>query len=96
MAKGTKRLIDSVWTFEYNEQPNNKVEIVKYSRTDPEGYEKEKKLPQVSIVEDDNRTAVKVVIRPEYRPFDNFVKETEEGVKVLEVSNPKHIFDYGA
>ena len=90
--KATKRLIDSVWTVEFNILNENEVEILKYSREDPEGYEKERELPQHRLVEDENRTAVELLIRDKYDAFE-WVNE-ENCDHRYKVTNPKHIFDY--
>jgi hypothetical protein len=94
--KATHRLIDSVWTLEYQITPDNKAKIIKYSRNDTEGYKNEKSLPQCNVNEDDERTVTSITIRPKYKQFDNFVKEGEEGSTTFEVINPEHVFDYGA
>lgn len=62
--KATERLIDSVWTLEYNILPNGKVEILKYSREDIEGYENEKNLPRLNLQEDDKRIVTGVFLEP--------------------------------
>lgn len=90
--KATKRLIDSVWTLEYEFVPGGGIKILNYNREDPEGYEKEDELPQCQIIEDDHRTVTDVLIRNKYKPFDGVNKDNcDWNVKVV---NPKYIFDY--
>jgi len=90
--KATHRLIDSVWTVEYNIVSPTEVEIVRFSRDDEEGYEKEKQLPQCSVIEDDNRTFTGLLVRDKHDSF-SWVDETNCDRK-YNVTNPKHVFDY--
>ena len=92
--KATKRLLDSVWTVEFKEVSPTEVEIVRYSRDDQEGYDRERKLPQGVLVETENRTVTHLLIREEFDSH-NWVNETNADRKLL-VVNPKHIFDYNA
>jgi hypothetical protein len=92
--KATHRLIDSVWTLEYELDEAGNITILKYSRSDQEGYDKEKELPQCTVVENTERTVLAVYIRDSYEPFGWVNANNCDRVYV--VSNPKHIFDYGA
>jgi len=90
--KATHRLIDSVWTVEYNILSPTEVEILKFGRDDPEGYEKERQLPQCNVVEDDKRTFVALQVRDS---FDSFKWVNAENCdREYKVVNPKHIFSY--
>lgn len=89
--KATQSLIDSVWTLEYNLLPNGKLEVIKYSREDAEGYEKEKTLPRLSNVEDKDRILTGVYLEA-YEPFKYWAEPTT--ATFYEVENPKHIFSY--
>ena len=96
--KATKRLIDSVWTVEYNILSPTEVEILKFSREDPEGYEKERQLPQCGIIEDKgkdgySRTFVGLVVRDKFDSFGPWVNKQNCDHEYT-VVNPKHIFDY--
>lgn len=77
--KATKRLIDSVWTLECKELPNDRVRVLHYSRHDAEGYEKESELPKLRTILDKERNLLAVEI-------DGWT---------YAVINQKHIFDYG-
>jgi hypothetical protein len=90
--KATKRLIDSVWTLEYEFVPGGGVKILNYNREDPEGYEKEHDLPQCRIIEDEKRNITDVLIRNQYKPFDGVTKDNCDWD--LKVVNPRYIFDY--
>ena len=80
--KATKRLIDSVWTLQYTMVNGYTINIVSYNRDDPEGYEKEDKLPKVRLIEKEGRVVI-------------FVKITEDNkTTIYEVQNPQYIFSY--
>jgi hypothetical protein len=78
--KATQRLIDAVWTLEFRQVEKDKVEIVRYSRNDPEGYEREHQLPRMKKNEDEARNIVSVEIKG----------------KTYQVTNPQYVFSYGA
>ena len=82
----TKRLLDSVWTLEY-EQVQGGIKIISYSRDNNYGYDHENELERCRPVEDKNRTVTDVQFA-EYDPF-NFEPE-----RIEKVVNPKYIFDY--
>lgn len=88
MKYATKRLIDSVWTLGYNETEEG-IEIVSYDRENPIGYKQEKTLPQVNIIEDDERTIIGVQFRDYTYSFQDAGYGTE-----LKVLNPQYIFAY--
>ena len=90
--KATKRLIDSVWTLEFEVLNENEVKILKYSRDDKEGYDNERILPQCRVVEDDDRNAISVLIRDKYDAFE-WVDE-KNCDKTYKVANVMHIFSY--
>ncbi|THV60740.1 hypothetical protein [Chryseobacterium candidae] len=90
--KATKRLIDAVWTVEYEKISEKKVKIINYSRTDPEGYEKEKQLPQCHLVETEGRIVTHLLLKP-YKAYDLWVSE-KNATEIYEVENPKFIFSY--
>ncbi len=90
--KATKRLIDSVWTLEYERIGDTKARIIRYSREDPEGYDKEKELPQCTLVEGENRIVTHVLLREKYEPYEWVNKGNCDFV--LEVVNPLYIFSY--
>lgn len=76
--KAVKRLINSVWTVEFKKIDNMNVEIVRYSRSDEEGYRKEKELPQGYLLENDQRIAQKLMLN---------------GVE-FNIINKQHVFSY--
>ncbi len=84
----TNRLIDSVWTLGF-EIVDGKVVIHSYDRENKIGYEKEKELPQVRIVEGEGRI-IKSVKIAEYQQFGQDFSEAKE----YEVANPKFVFHY--
>jgi hypothetical protein len=90
--KATHRLIDSVWTVEYNIVSPTEVEILKFGREDPEGYQKERELPQCTVVEDEKRTFKQLLVRNSFNAF-GWVSADDCDHK-YEVINPKHVFSY--
>ena len=80
--KAVNRIIDSVWTIEYELVPENPnaIKLLRYSRNDPEGYEREHELPKGRLVESPHRLVV----------------AAEIGGLGYDVENKKHVFDYGA
>ena len=89
VQKGVKRLINSVWTVEFVPTRDGVV-IIKYDRKDPEGYDREKELPQANLLEDDSRTVTGLVISdPKSASFQD-----NKNTDTFEVLNPKHIFSY--
>jgi hypothetical protein len=92
--KATQRLIDSVWTVEFNILNENEVEIIRYSRNDKEGYDNEQTLPQCGIIEDEKRNIVGLLVRDEFDAY-NWVNEGNCD-KNYKVKNSKHVFSYGA
>jgi hypothetical protein len=87
--KGVQRLINAVWTVEFIPTRDG-IFIVKYSRKDEEGYDKEKDLPQTVLIEDDKRTVTGIQISdPKPASFqDNQNSDT------FTVINPDHVFSY--
>ncbi|MGC4129264.1 MAG: hypothetical protein QM564_06825 [Bergeyella sp.] len=90
--KATERLINSVWTVEYEILSERKVKILGFLRTDPEGYEREKELPQCSLIETEGRIVTHLWLKP-YNAFDPWVNEKNVKEK-YEVVNPQFIFSY--
>lgn len=90
--KATNRLIDTVWTVEFNVISDTEVEILKFTRTDPEGYEKERQLPQCAIIEGDKRTFVSLLVRDEFKSFERVNKDNCD--HQYTVINPRYIFNY--
>ena len=91
--KATKRLITSVWTIEFEKVSDGKVKILNYSRNDPEGYEREKELPNGELIETEGRIVTHLWLKP-YQDFDTWVNE-KNVTEIYEVANPKFIFSYG-
>ena len=91
VKKATNRIMDSVWTIEYNIINDEKVELIRYSRDDEEGYEREKELSTGIIRQDKDRTAQELHIWNESRP-SYWYKEDPD--KIYDIINKKHIFDY--
>lgn len=58
--KAVHRIIDSVWTIEYQRISKTEVKIIRYSRDDAEGYKNEKNLTKGRLIEseDNSRTVV--------------------------------------
>lgn len=90
--KATNRLIDSVWTVEFNVISDTEVEILKFTREDIEGYEKEKQLPQCAVIEGDKRTFEKLLVRNSYDQFGRVNKDNCDNEYT--VVNPRYIFNY--
>lgn len=76
--KAVKRIIGSVWTVEYKLVDKDKVEIIKYTREDEEGYRREDQLPTGFMTETEERIVVNLVVAG----------------TAYTIVNPKHIFDY--
>ncbi|MBB4807107.1 hypothetical protein HNP38_002411 [Chryseobacterium defluvii] len=91
--KATKRLLTSVWTVEFEKVSEGKVKILNYSRNDPEGYEREKELPNGELIETEDRVVTHLWLKP-YQDFDPWVNE-KNVTEIYEVVNPKFIFSYG-
>lgn len=87
ILKATQRAISSVWTIEYRLLGDDKVEILKYGRDDPEGYEREGELPKGKIEEDKDRNAVSLMV---WNPDSSNLL----GIDIYTIANPKHIFSY--
>jgi hypothetical protein len=88
----TKRLIDSVWTLGYKQISPSEIEIVSYDRKNQIGYDQEKTLPRVHLVEDDKRTVLGVHIC-ENATSKSWASKDDPYFKVV---NPDHVFSYGA
>jgi len=93
IIKATHRIIDSVWTLEYEIVSKDSIRILNYSRDDIEGYNKEKELPQCRIIENPNgRIIESVLVRNEFKPFD-WVNANNADFNYT-VVNPQYIFSY--
>lgn len=88
----TQRLIDSVWTISYKitNEAKNEIEILSYNRSNPIGYEQERTLNRVNVIEDDKRTVTSIFIEP----YESSKYWASSNGKKYNVINPKHIFDY--
>jgi hypothetical protein len=91
--KATERMIDSVWTVEYEVVGENEAKILAFNREDPEGYEKERELPRCNLAEAGDRTVVGLTISP-YESFRYGASMTYPESKFYKVVNPKYIFSY--
>lgn len=94
--KATKRLIDSVWTVEYNVLNDFQIEIVSYSREDKEGYEKEGSLPQCSVIEDSKRNFVGLLVKDVPTPYRLDWVNLQNADHEYTVVNQKHVFSYNS
>tara|TARA_R110002051_G_scaffold209523_1_gene275319 strand:+ start:61 stop:366 length:306 start_codon:yes stop_codon:yes gene_type:complete len=85
----TNRLIDSVWTItaKIDEETGTAV-ILDYSRQNESGYDRENDLRNGDLVENDERIVQKLNIVADGTWAD------KEVIKIYEVLNKKHIFDY--
>ncbi|WP_396146039.1 hypothetical protein [Flavobacterium sp.] len=90
--KATKRLIDSVWTLEYEIVNENCIKILHYDNQDAEGYQKEKQLPRCELEETKDRTVTVVWIKP-YVPFE-YTMVKDHNARKYEVINPQFVFSY--
>lgn len=91
--KATIKLINSIWTLEFQAVSETEIEILRYSRDDPEGYEKEDQFPRLMIDEDADRTVQGVYLMP-FHPFKCWANISDS--VYLKVVNPAHIFSYDA
>jgi len=90
--KATHRLIDSVWTVEYEVLNETEIEVIKFTRNDPDGYEKERELPQCSVIEDDCRNFIGLLVRDKFNVFDWV--DYDNCDREYEVKNVKYVFSY--
>ena len=88
--KATKRLINSVWTLDFEVVGPNRAKVIAFSRDDVEGYEKEKELNRHQTDEGEGRILKGFWVSP-YKPFDYVASVDGE---YYTVENPKHVFDY--
>lgn len=94
MLKATKRLLDSIWTVSYNVLNENEIEIIGYNRDDPEGYKNECNLPQCTVIEDDKRNFIGLMVREKFK-FNYFDwVNSKNADHIYKVVNPKHITSY--
>lgn len=95
-VKATHRLLDSVWTAEYEviSESEKTIKLIKYSRNDPEGYNRERELPQCTDIEAEGRIITHLMVRDKYKPFD-WVSE-KDCDRIYKLINPDHVFSYGA
>jgi len=91
--KATERMINSVWTVEYEIVSEGKVRILAYNRDDEEGYEREKELPRCKIIEDRVRNVVGLRISP-VQPFSYMSIEKDVDSEYFDVVNVQHVFSY--
>jgi hypothetical protein len=80
----TLRRIESVWTLSF-EVIGDKVKVLSYDRENPIGYDKEKELPHVKLVEDEQRNITGIELTD---------SQDLAGGKKYEVMNPQYIFSY--
>ncbi len=92
IKKATQRRIDTVWTLEYLENDNGTISVIRYSREDPEGYEKEKELQRCSVVEGERRKALSVMFT-DYKNF-TYHATNENKTSHKTIANQKNIFAY--
>ncbi len=93
---GTKRLIDLVWTLAFRvvDEEKKEIEIISYDRENPIGYEQEKKLPRIELIEEGGRNRIVVgVYLKAYEPFCYWASEKDHDIQ-YKVVNPKFVFDY--
>ncbi len=89
--KATLRLIDVLWTVEYEIVSKGQVKILNHSNQDPEGYEREYELPQFALTQTDQRIVTHLLIKP-YKQGEWANKEN--ATEIYEVVNPMHVTDY--
>jgi len=79
--RATKRLLDSVWTIEFVINNDDTVTIARYDRTNAIGYEQERNLPSVRLVEDSKRNVIAISLNDDIE---------------LPVENVQNVFSYSA
>ena len=85
----TNRLINSVWTITAKiDEDTGTAVILDYSRQNESGYDQENDLRSGDLVENDERIVQKLNIVADGTWSDH------EVIKIYEVLNKKHIFDY--
>jgi hypothetical protein len=90
ILKATTRLINSVWTLTY-QLIDGKVKVLRYTRDDAEGYEREQELPRCSTIENPQGRILTHVRIGKYEPFKYWATDKDP---IYEVLNPGHIFSY--
>lgn len=92
IKRSTERLIDSVWTLEYELVSSTEIKIIRYDRTNVIGYNEERQLQRHCIIESAGRIATEVLIAP-YKPFECWATE-DTATHRYTVVNPAYIFSY--
>jgi len=85
--KAANRILNSVWTLEYECHDDDTITIINYGRDDDEGYQRERDLLRCRVYEDEGRI-VREVEFAEYAPF----RFDSQGI--YKVRNPQHVFSY--
>lgn len=85
------RLLDSVWSLTFEFQAD-RVKVLSYSRDNPDGYELERQVPQVKIIEDNNRNVLAIKIYEPKNSFDCFNEKFL--IDEYKVVNPQFVFSY--
>lgn len=90
--KATRRIMDAVWTLEYRVEDHENITVLSYDHKDREGYDKERELPDVQLVEDANRVVREVWLWEKHDPMRSAT--SEEPDYVYAVANPGHVFSW--
>jgi hypothetical protein len=88
----THRILDSVYTLQYQQIDEKTVKILQYDRDSNYGYENEGKLEQFSVVTDDKG----IVTGVHFRNYQSGgpVISAESATRICSVANPQHKFSY--
>jgi hypothetical protein len=94
MQYAVNRLIDSVWTLEFD-IVDDKIQIHSHNRENPVGYELEHELPNFLLHEDDSNNQRTVVGVDLFNvPHKYFIGIDTDSILEYPVANPGNIFSY--
>lgn len=89
--KATERLINKVWTLEFEKVSETEIKILNFSREDLDGYKNETAYPRLSLHEDNRRNVLGVYLMP-YEPFACWADVNK--FECFKVINPDYVFNY--
>ena len=92
MEYAIERLIDSVWTLGFEITSEGTITIHTYDRENPIGYEKERELSRIKIIETEGRVISEVWVSE--KPMYCWESFTDHPHTKYKVDNPQYIFSY--
>jgi len=99
MQLATNRRICAVWTVAFTVGSDGRATIHGYTSDYERGYEQEQKLPRCHLIEDEERTVLKLVVQPYDATASNswryHADPDGERAVTYDVANPQFVFSYG-